>query len=355
MTVNTICTDMERCHVAAGKFFGLSMDQWPSDTICRQALSPDGSQRVFVRLVGPDERRLLFIEPPEDDESGLLEARSACHIGKHLHAGGIPVPEIYGFDPDSGRLCVEDLGDERMHGMLAHASEQKQLYWYKQVIDVLVRMQIRGAEGFSPSWCWDTPRYDCRLMQERESGYFLRALCLDFFGLSFDKKKIEEECRLLAVRASRAPANFFLHRDFQSRNIMITDKKVRIIDYQGGRLGPLAYDLASLLIDPYMDLASSVQTKVKEYYFSTLRRFVFYDRDRFEGEYLVLSLQRNLQILGAFAFLSKQQGKVFFTRFLEPALHTLNDLLAKPDAADYGGLRELARLCLLHCKSYENC
>ncbi len=346
---------MERCRVAAGKFFGLPPEQWPSDTIRRQSISPDGSQRIFVRLIGPDNRRLLFIQPPEDDEPGLLEARSASQIGKHLHARGIPVPQIYGFDPDSGRLCVEDLGDERLHDLLVHAPEHKQLHWYKKVVEVLVRMQIRGANDFSPSWCWDTPRYDRRLMQERESGYFLQALCLDFFGLSFDRQKIEQECCLLADRASRAPADFFLHRDFQSRNIMITKGTVRIIDYQGGRLGPLAYDLASLLIDPYMGLSSKLQAKVKEHFFSTLLRFVPYDRDRFEREYLLLALQRNLQILGAFAFLSKQRGKVFFARFIEPALHTLDGLLAKPDAADYGGLRELTRFCLLHCRSYENC
>ncbi|HHB76216.1 MAG TPA: aminoglycoside phosphotransferase [Desulfobulbus sp.] len=345
---------MERCRVAAGKFFGLSNDQWHSATVRRQAISPDGSQRIFVRLTGPGERRLLFIQPPEGDEPGLLEARSACHIGKHLHARGIPVPKIYGFDPESGRLCVEDLGDDRLHALLVDASEQEQLQWYTKVIEELVRMQIRGADDFSPSWCWDTSRYDRRLMLERESGYFLRALCSDFFGLSFDRQIIDEECRLLADRASRAPADFFLHRDFQSRNIMITDNTVRIIDYQGGRLGPLAYDLASLLIDPYMGLSPNVQAKVKEQYFATLRQFVYYDREQFEREYLVLALQRNLQILGAFAFLSKQRGKVFFTRYIEPALHTLSGLLAKPAAADYDGLRELARLCLLHCRSYEN-
>ncbi len=346
---------MKRCILAAGNFLGLPKEQWQPDSVRVQALSPDGSDRQFIRLVGTGNKSILIIQPPDGDKTGMEEAASARFLGKHLYDRGVSVPKIYGYEPENGQLFVEDLGDRRLYDILVQECEDRQLYWYKKVIDVLVRMQIRGAEGFSPSWCWDTPRYDCCLMQERESGYFLRALCLDFFGLSFDKKKIEAECRLLADRASRAPANFFLHRDFQSRNIMIKDNRVRIIDYQGGRFGPLAYDLASLLIDPYMNLTSSMQTKVKEQYFSTLRRFVFYDRNRFEREYFLLSLQRNFQILGAFAFLSKQQGKVFFTRFLEPALHSLNDLLAKPDAADYGGLRELAQLCLLHCRPYENC
>jgi aminoglycoside/choline kinase family phosphotransferase len=337
---------MERYIVAAAKFLGLPEEQWQPDTVRMQVISSDGSQRRFIRLVGPGDRHLLVIKPPEGDEAGLREAKSACSIGQHLYARGIPVPEIYGFDPKNGQLFVEDLGDERLYDVLRQASEEKRLFWYKQVIAELVRMQIQGADEFSLSWCWDTPCYDRQLMIKRESGYFLQALCRDYCNLSFDRQRIEGECRLLADRAGRAPADFFLHRDFQSRNIMIKDGRVRIIDFQGGRLGPLAYDLASLLIDPYMALSSSLRQKVKEIYFSELRKYIPYDYLQFKREYALLALQRNLQILGAFAFLDRQRGKIFFSRFIQPALLSLNSLLAKPETADYGGLRKLARQCL---------
>ncbi len=346
---------MERYINAAAEFLGLPKEQWQPDSVRVQAISPDGSQRQFIRLVGPEKRSILIIEPPEGDDIGMQEAASACSIGKHLYRLGIPVAEIYGFDPENGRLFVEDLGDTRLYDMLAPATEDTQLYWYKQVVDVLCRMQTQGVEKFSTTWCWDTPRYDRYLMQERESGYFLHALCRDFFSLSFEWQRVEEECRLLAGRAGRAPADFFLHRDFQSRNIMIKDNRIRIIDFQGGRLGPLAYDLASLLIDPYMALSSRVKKTIKEYYVSRLCEIVSYDPAQFEREYFLLCLQRNLQILGAFAFLSRQRNKVFFARFIKPALQTLNTLLAKPEAADYGGLRKLARQCLLLSMSNENC
>ncbi len=341
---------MKRIFVAAAKFLGLPEEQWQSDTVCLQSISPDGSQRQFIRLVGPGGRRLLIIKPPEGDGIGLHEAESACFIGQHLYGRGIPVPEIYGFDPVNGQLFVEDLGDERLYDMLKQASEDKRLYWYKQVITELVRMQIQGADDFSLSWCWDTPRYDKQLMIKRESGYFLQALCRDYFNLSFDRQRIEGECRLLAERAGRAPADYFLHRDFQSRNIMVKDNTVRIIDYQGGRLGPLAYDLASLLIDPYMALSTSLQQVVKKNYFRELRTYISYDSSQFEREYVLLALQRNLQILGAFAFLSRQRGKIFFSHFIRPALLSLNSLLAKPEATDYRALRVLAHQCLSSVK-----
>jgi len=337
---------MKRYIVAAVKFLGLQQEQWQPDRVHLQAISPDGSQRQFIRLVGPGGRRLLIIKPPEGEGTGLHEAQSACSIGQHLYGRGIPVPEIYGFDSMNGQLFVEDLGDERLYDMLRQTSEEKRLYWYKQVIAELVRMQIQGADDFSLSWCWDTPRYDKELMITRESGYFLQALCRDYFNLSFDRQRIEKECCLLADRASLAPADYFLHRDFQSRNIMVKDKKVRIIDFQGGRLGPLAYDLASLLIDPYMALSASLQQEVKKIYLRELQKFISYDGVQFEREYILLALQRNLQILGAFAFLSRQRGKIFFSRFIQPALLSLNSLLAKPDAADYRALRALARQCL---------
>ncbi len=346
---------MEKYIIAAAKFLGLPKEQWHSDSVRLQPISPDGSQRQFIRLVWPGGRQLLVIRPPEGDRAGLREAKSARSIGQHLYSRGISVPEIYGFDPENGQLFVEDLGDQRLYDVLRQASEEKRLHWYRQVIAELVRMQVKGADGFSSSWCWDTPRYDQQLMIERESAYFLQALCRDYFSLSFDMDKLREECLLLAERAAIAPADFFLHRDFQSRNIMIKDGQVRIIDYQGGRFGPLAYDLASLLIDPYISLSNRQQAGLRDYYYAELARYIYYDESRFYREYFLLSLQRNLQILGAFAFLTRHRKKKFFSRFIRPALCTLNGLLAKPEAADYGGLRKLARQCLLLSMSNENC
>ena len=331
---------------STGKLLNLPQDEWRPETVEWESVSPDGSQRLFYRLIGPDDRRVLVIQAPVGDKTGLQEAQSSWKIGRHLYRQGIPVPELYGFEKDSGRLFVEDLGDQRLYDFLQDAEESDLLSWYQQVASELARMQVDGIQDFSSSWCWDTPCYDQQLMLERESGYFLQALCQDYLDVSFDQQKVEAECRLLARRAGYAPADFFLHRDFQSRNIMVKDGKIRIIDYQGGRRGPLAYDLASLLIDPYMGLPASVQQRIKEVYVTKLQEHIPYDPLQFEQEYLLLALQRNLQILGAFAFLNQQRKKTFFSQFIGPALCSLNSLLAKPEADDYVALREVASQCL---------
>ena len=212
-------------------------------------------------------------------------------------------------------------------------------------------MQVRGGPGLEPAWCWDGARYDQELMLGRESGYFVQALCRDYLGLDPVKPDVEREFQALAAAASAAPADFFLHRDFQSRNIMVQGERAGFIDFQAGRLGPLAYDLASLLIDPYAALPGDFQEELLTAYLQGLHRFIPYDHDRFRREFLVLALQRNLQILGAFAFLTRQRQRLFFRRYLRPALDSLQTLLAKPAAAGYPALRRLAGQCSQQLKT----
>ena len=126
---------------------------------------------------------------------------------------------------------------------------------------------------------------------------------------------------------------------------MIQQDRVCFIDYQAGRLGPLAYDLASLLIDPYAALPAPIQEELLEHYLDALTSLLPYDRAQFHQEYLLLALQRNLQILGAFAFLSQQRGKPFFRQYLSPALHSLHELLAKTDTAEYVYLKSVSCQC----------
>ena len=169
----------------------------------------------------------------------------------------------------------------------------------------------------------------------------------DLFGLPFDRAAVEAECVALSEAAAAAPADFFLHRDCQCRNLMVREGRVRFIDFQGGRLGPLAYDLASLLLDPYAALPATLQGHLATVYLDELNREIPYDPEQFRREYLLLALQRNLQILGAFAFLSQVRGKPFFARYLRPALVSLAALLASPAAAGFTALRTLTDQCCL--------
>ena len=182
-------------------------------------------------------------------------------------------------------------------------------------------------------------------MIARESKYFLNSFCTDCLGLEKFPTELTNEFNRLAGRASSQPADYFLHRDFQSRNIMLKDDRVRIIDFQGGMLGPLGYDLASLLLDPYAGLDDVMREELFDLYLNLLESYGVEKEDFLQG-YFPLSLQRNLQIIGAFAFLSKVKQKVFFQTYIKPAVISLNALLAKPSGEDYPGLRKLAGKCL---------
>ena len=310
-------------------------------------LSGDGSSRLFFTIKTETTSYCGVLPANEDSQKGLAEAHAAFNIGSHLKKRGIPVPVIHGFDPVSGFILFEDLGETLLHDFLQNKKKdsvelfgQETGELYKEIIEMLLFMQISGSVRFDRKWCWDTQRYDKKLMLEKESGYFMQAFCRDLLGIKKFSDGLTDEFKLLAGRAGRQPAVYFLHRDFQSRNLMVTNGKVRIIDFQGGRLGPLGYDLASLLIDPYAQLPEQIQHELLEHYLEHLCTYGLDDLAFAKG-YPNLALQRNLQILGAYAFLGFQKQKVFFKQFILPATFSLHQRLAQPEAKDYPQLRKL--------------
>ena len=290
-----------------------------------EKIGADGSSRVFFRISQPEAVSLVAVFPDTFHPRGNEEARAAYRIGRHLHSCSVSVPQIYGFDTERGVLLFEDLGNIHLQRRVQE-EPAKLIFLYEKVIDALLCLQISGRPDFPLESCWDTPRYDRKLMLERESGYFTQAFCRDFLGKEIPLG-LTDEFEDLAGQATRQPADFVLHRDFQSRNIMVHEGVIRIIDFQGARLGPLGYDLASLLIDPYVGLSSAEQEHLLDYYLGRAASRIDLDRDDFLAGYYSLALQRNLQILGAFAFLSSKKNRHFFRKFIKPALCSLDYLL----------------------------
>ena len=301
-----------------------------------EPFAADGSTRLFFRLHISGHPSVILIAPGQPGEAELREARAALHIGMHLLACDAPVPAIYGFDQESGLLLCEDLGSTKLFDLAreGHFSDHEHYgrmrAVYQQVVAGLAAMQVQAAQGFRRQWCCDTPSYNRHLMLERESGYFLRAFWQDMLGQP-EPAGLADEFSCLADLAGQAPNGFFLYRDFQSRNIMIAAGKARFIDYQGGRQGPLGYDLASLLIDTYVQLPEPFQQEIYQHYLHCLAQLITVDEEAFAQHYTVLALQRNLQILGAFAFLYRVRGKNFFAGFIRPALDALASRLASQE------------------------
>jgi aminoglycoside/choline kinase family phosphotransferase len=324
-----------------------------SEKVTLTPLTGDGSSRLFFKIRTGAAVSFCGVLPAiENTKQGRAEAQAAFYIGSHLKKRGLPVPAIHAFDPENGFILFEDLGETLLHDELESKKKKNTgLIWeqarktYKEIIEILLYMQISGSVRFDRKWCWETQRYDKKLMLEKESGYFIQAFCRDMLGIKNFSAKLSDEFKEIAGRASRQPAVYFLHRDFQSRNLMVVDGEIKIIDFQGGRLGPLGYDLASLLIDPYAQIPETLQQELLDHYLENLCTYGLDDLAFLKG-YNSLALQRNLQILGAFAFLSNQKQKVFFKQFIMPATLSLQRLLTGPNGNFYPQLLKLTEKIL---------
>ncbi len=305
----------------------------------------DGSNRLFFRVLLKGRNICMAAAPASTLSRDLAEARSTYQIGRHLACSGVPVPDIFGWDDKSGLILFEDLGDRRLHNLKESENCNDLRIWYKEAIDRLVHMQLAGVQGFDTDWCWDTCRYDRELMIDRESHYFLKAFWQDVLGREVPDG-IEDEFLAIACFIDGKVRDVFLHRDFQSRNIMIKSSKLRIIDYQAGRLGPPGYDLVSLLIDPYAALTPEFQDDLLDYYLAIPAIGSAFSGKDLKEQYPFLALQRNLQIIGAFSFLSKVRNKSFFSSYILPSLVMLCRRMQEPVFADFLILKKMAETAL---------
>jgi hypothetical protein len=277
---------------------------------------------------------------PPVDNAALRENSAYERIGRHLQRQGVPVPEIHHVDHRYGCVILEDLGDVNLQEYLARLDDALPLL--EKVLEVLFRLQYEGAKGFDSRWCCQTPVYDRTVMILLEACYFRDAFLRRYIGMRGDLGRLERCFLHCAEVISGRRSYCLLHRDFQSRNVMMPGGRIRIIDWQGARIGPPGYDLASLVIDPYTDLSDAHRVFLIETYLSMFHERFASEAENFKVIYPYLALQRNMQILGAFAHLSIVKGKKEFQAYILPAVKRMNAQLEEmPDAA-LSPLKEIA-------------
>ena len=301
-------------------------------------LRGDGSSRKFIRVTSGVEPICIAVLPPSSSERDMAEFRAASEIGRHLDRAGIPVPKILAVDETVGLILFEDFGDTRLHDILTE-DRQRALELYRQLVKDLVHLQVRGARKFDPNWCYDTAVYDTDVMLNRESGYFLKAFWQDTI-LGGQVEGLAEEFKDIAAEVMSCSEQLFLHRDFQSRNIMVSLDRMGIIDFQAGRLGPPGYDIASLLIDPYAALSDAEQQDLFSIYLDEMKVYPDVNIEKISRSFPFLAVQRNLQIIGAFSFLSGKMKKPFFKPYILPSLLMLKKRLRERLFQPYGILQE---------------
>ena len=307
-----------------------------------EPLAGDGSDRQWFRLHRGN-GSLILVDHGIQLSNGPSETDAFIDIGRHLKQCSVPVPEILAYDRFAGVVILEDLGDRHLQQMVKSGTPDGILTIYEKVIAAQIHMGLAGAEGFDPGWAYQTPAYDAELVLEKECRYFVDAFINGYLQLDGDFGMLQDEFQQLADRAAGAEIIGFMHRDFQSRNIMLRDEQIFFIDFQGGRQGPLAYDLASLLIDPYVALPASIRHRLIEAACRVIAEMKAGSPERFRRDVENCALARNLQILGAFGFLTLKKGKSFFHEFIPPAVTTLGEFLSGPLGKQFPKLRRLHR------------
>jgi aminoglycoside/choline kinase family phosphotransferase/dTDP-glucose pyrophosphorylase len=293
----------------------------------REELSGDGSDRRWYRLRSA-RATLILADHGIQAGGNPCEAESYLAIGRHLAQKQVPVPAIYSGDAFSGLVLIEDLGDCNLQSKVAAAGgEQETIRLYRTVIADLIRLALQGAQGFDPAWTCQTVRYDKELILERECRYFVDAFLNRYLGLAVNYAQLADEFENLADLTVQNEIVGLMHRDFQSRNIMWHAGRGVFIDFQGARLGPIQYDLASLLIDPYVNLPAKIQDRLADDYLKVFSTQETVDPVTWHRGYQCCRLTRNLQILGAFGFLSTAKQKKWFARYIPAALRSLQDSL----------------------------
>jgi aminoglycoside/choline kinase family phosphotransferase len=313
-----------------------------SSTVVWKPLTRGGSDRTLYRLAHPKGSLILAVnEDPPSSSAGVNENDSFYYICHHLQAQGIAVPEIYEYRRERGWFIMEDLGDIHLQdeALLLRNDPVKLEELYKRVLALLPLIQVKGAQGFDDSRIHNAP-YDKHFVRQWESGYFFRSFLKGYCHLDIPEDYLADEFDSLAVKVSLLDGSFFLFRDFQSQNIMIKHKQIRFLDFQGGRRGPLHYDLASLLLDPYVDLSDKLQGMLTDYYLKTLSSFISVDEKQFLSDYPLIALHRNMQILGAFGYLSTVKQRKQFTQYIPTAIKSLKKLLNLAIVAPYKKLRK---------------
>lgn len=317
-------------------------------TLKRLPQSPFSSEAVVVPLEGASSD-LKYYRVKEDDISMIfLETvgeksmfHSFIHIGHFLKEKGIGVPEIYHYDLGQCIALIEDLGDASLYSKFSDEKNKGEfIAFYQKVLETLAEIQVRGAEGMK----------QCPMLKDRifdyqvlcwETSYFKRYFLQRYCNLSIEnEERLDQEFRYLAQNLASEPL-YFMHRDFQSQNVFIKDKKIRLIDFQGAHQGMLHYDLVSLLKDAYIVIPDHIREKLMDYYLDILKNHWKLDihRERFEITFNLAGLQRNMQALGAFSFLSLVKGKERFRQYIPAGVDYLRSALKEIPGFD--ALREI--------------
>jgi len=283
-----------------------------------------GSGRKVIRLLSEKFSAIGILYGVREENAAFLE------FTRHFRRHQLPVPEIYGEDLDRGAYLEEDLGDTTLFDFLSknRAGETvapEAVEAYRKVVAVLPRFQVEAGRDLNYKVCYPRASFD-RQSIAWDLNYF-KYYFLRLAGIPFNEQALEDDFSRLTKFLLSANRDYFLYRDFQSRNVMLREGKPFFVDYQGGRRGALQYDIASLLYDAKADLPPQLRLQLLNHYLDELAGFVDLGRDAFMQHYYAYVYVRIMQALGAYGFRGFYERKVHFLQSVPYALKNLRWLL----------------------------
>jgi NDP-sugar pyrophosphorylase family protein/aminoglycoside/choline kinase family phosphotransferase len=329
----------ENCLLGPG--FRIDLDEAKMFDTCgdkkTKLIGTGGSERKYYRT-SRSGRSVVIMQCPDNDPDFQRHIEYT-----HFFRGyAIPVPGIIESDPENMKLFLEDFGDLSLYSWLKCPRNQDEIEGiYRKVLDILISVHTTLTEHVS----------ECPLLQGRifdyehlrwESNYFLERFVKRIMDCEVEQRSaLEDELHKLALTVDSFPKTV-VHRDFQSQNIMITKGGgPRLLDFQGARIGPPAYDLVSLLWDPYYRLDGQVKDRLLDYYIQKTARIPFikgvqeshegtqtgdaFSENNFRKTMLPCRLQRHMQALGAYGFLSSVKGKKYFLKYIPEGIRLLRE------------------------------
>jgi len=283
-----------------------------------------GSGRKIIRLAGGKLSAIGILYRVREENVAFIE------FSRHFRRHGLPVPEIYEEDLSQGAYLEEDLGDTTLFEFLSTNRSGQSITppvvdAYRKVVAVLPRFQVEAGRDLNYKVCYPRASFD-RQSIAWDLNYF-KYYFLRLAGIAFNEQGLEDDFGRLTKFLLSASRDYFLYRDFQSRNIMLRDGDPFFLDYQGGRKGAVQYDIASLLFDAKADLTPELRQELLDHYLGKLAGLVELERGVFMRQYYAYVYVRIMQALGAYGFRGFYERKSHFLQSVPYALKNLRWLL----------------------------
>ena len=305
-------------------------------------LAGDGSDRHWYRL-SAGQHQLIMVDHGITTTLPGSEVNAFVRIGTHLYNRGLPVPQILDHDGFSGLVFLEDLGDCHLQQWVRQIGDGDRIErLYRKIIDTQIDLTAKAGVGFNPDWTCQSRAYTVSLILEKECRYFVDAFLNGYLNMGVAYDDLAAEFEHLAQGTIDHGVCGLIHRDFQSRNIMICKDRHYLIDFQGARTGPIQYDLAALLIDPYVDLNHKLQQRLLRYAVKQAARRLASDENLFVKGYRYCAVTRNLQMLGAFGYLNHIKHKTAFKQWIPAAAAMLAGHIRAVDRQAFPKLTAIA-------------